>query len=81
VTPCPTSTLPLPGTSRCLAVPVGHPGDATGVGGYETPAQVRERLLFEDVDRAGWFSAAGISALEAPGPPGTPGTPRTLPVV
>ncbi|CAE7564790.1 EXD3 [Symbiodinium sp. CCMP2592] len=27
--------------------------------------QVRERLLFEDVDRAGWFSAAGISALEA----------------
>jgi len=26
--------------------------------------EVRERLLFEDVDRAGWFSAAGISALE-----------------
>eukprot|EP00933_Yihiella_yeosuensis_P010141 TRINITY_DN11642_c3_g1_i1.p1 TRINITY_DN11642_c3_g1~~TRINITY_DN11642_c3_g1_i1.p1 ORF type:complete len:625 (-),score=143.85 TRINITY_DN11642_c3_g1_i1:40-1914(-) len=26
--------------------------------------EIRERLLFEDVDRAGWFSAAGVSALE-----------------
>lgn len=26
--------------------------------------EIRERLLFEDVDRAGWFSAAGVSPLE-----------------
>ena len=26
--------------------------------------QVRERLLFEDMDRASWFSAAGVSGLE-----------------
>ena len=32
-----------------------------------TLIQVRERLLFEDMDRAGWFSAAGISGLEANG--------------
>merc|ERR1719450_882060 len=25
---------------------------------------LRERLLFEDVDRAGWFSASGVSPLE-----------------
>ncbi|CAK9111993.1 unnamed protein product [Durusdinium trenchii] len=27
--------------------------------------RVRERLLFEDMDRASWFSAAGVSSLEA----------------
>eukprot|EP00931_Biecheleriopsis_adriatica_P065501 TRINITY_DN40020_c0_g1_i1.p1 TRINITY_DN40020_c0_g1~~TRINITY_DN40020_c0_g1_i1.p1 ORF type:complete len:523 (-),score=98.15 TRINITY_DN40020_c0_g1_i1:39-1607(-) len=27
-------------------------------------SEIRERLLFEDVDRAGWFSATGVSALE-----------------
>lgn len=26
--------------------------------------ELRERLLFEDVDRAGWFSASGVSPLE-----------------
>ncbi|CAK9007008.1 Probable protein phosphatase 2C 35 (AtPP2C35), partial [Durusdinium trenchii] len=35
--------------------------------GKEASAWVRERLLFEDMDRASWFSAAGVSSLEASG--------------